>query len=223
LADVTIAPGSIFQSYKSVVTPDGRVQKEEGNLYLWQEYGLTWRETVAPSGEYNLGFLVESAGGTSGFDSVGVTIDNSNVMADTSGYNEIALGVGFEYPADWVAPFSAEGQIITFNKESTESILVAFYTIAEESKWRVSEQYLRNYNLQSPDAGQEVTVAGLDGIAFQYTIPRDDGGQPFVGRAFAFFRDGSTGQDGDCVCGGRGRPRHRRSALQPVHQRAKGV
>ncbi len=197
LADITIAPGSIFQSYKSVVTPDGRVQKEEGNLYLWQEYGLTWRETVAPSGEYNLGFLVESAGGTSGFDSVGVTIDNSNVMADTAGYNEIALGVGFEYPAEWVAPFSAEGQIITFNKESTESILVAFYTLAEDSKWRVSEQYLRNYNLQSPDAGQEVTVAGLDGIAFQYTIPRDDGGQPFVGRAFAFFQEtaqlGKTG------------------------------
>jgi hypothetical protein len=118
-------------------------------------------------------------------------------MADTAGYNEIALGVGFEYPADWVAPFSAEGQIITFNKESTESILVAFYTIAEESKWRVAEQYLRNYNLQSPDAGQEVTVAGLDGIAFQYTIPRDDGGQPFVGRAFAFFQEtaqlGKTG------------------------------
>ena len=188
LADIVIAPNSIFQSYKSVVSPDGRVQKAEGNLYIWQDYGLTWRETVAPSGEYNLGFLVESAGGSSGFDSVNVTIDNSAVVAGNAGYNETSLGVGFEYPEDWVSPFSADGQIITFNKESTESIVVAFYTIAEENKWRVAEQYIRNYNLESPDDGQEATVAGVEGVAFQYTIPRDDGGQPFVGRAFAFYQ-----------------------------------
>ncbi|MCD4686632.1 MAG: hypothetical protein K8S97_11920, partial [Anaerolineae bacterium] len=79
LAVIDIAPGSEFQTYRSVVTPEGRVVQEPGNTYIWPETGLAWRWQPAPTGEYNLGLLITTFGGTTGFASKTVHIDNTGI------------------------------------------------------------------------------------------------------------------------------------------------
>src|SRR5690606_22947389 len=60
LAVINIPEGSEFIALRSVVTADGRVVTEPGNVYTWPAGGLTYSNQPAPSGQYNIGLLVEA-------------------------------------------------------------------------------------------------------------------------------------------------------------------
>ncbi len=76
LGVIDIPEGSRFQAYRSLVSPDGRVRVEPGTEYTWP---VTWDDRPAPSGQYNLGFLMTAFGGTTGFTSVSTLVNNTGV------------------------------------------------------------------------------------------------------------------------------------------------
>jgi hypothetical protein len=76
LGVVEIPPGATFQAYRAVVTSDGRVRFEPGTVYNWPEWGLTWFEANADSGEYETGVVVTTYGGGTAFDSFTTEVNN---------------------------------------------------------------------------------------------------------------------------------------------------
>lgn len=58
-----IPPDSEFQTYQSVVSPDGRVTLQPGATYTWPAGGLSFAEEPAPPGEYRVGVTVITFGG----------------------------------------------------------------------------------------------------------------------------------------------------------------
>jgi hypothetical protein len=80
---VEIPAGATFQTYQYTVTPDGGLQREPHQTYIWHKDGVFIQTAPAPSGNYELGFLVTAFGGNTGFDSVPVKIDNDEIGDDT--------------------------------------------------------------------------------------------------------------------------------------------
>jgi hypothetical protein len=76
---VEIPAGSTFQTYQYVVTPDGGLQREPHQTYIWNKSGIFIQTAPAPSGKYELGFLITAFGGNTGFGSAPVEIDNDGV------------------------------------------------------------------------------------------------------------------------------------------------
>ncbi|MBN1565200.1 MAG: hypothetical protein JXA10_15250, partial [Anaerolineae bacterium] len=131
LAVISIPPGSEFQAYSSVRTPDGRVIAEanEAITYIWPEDGLTWQAAPAPSGDYDLGLLMTAFGGTTGFTSTTVTVNNDEVDQNLLG----ALWTNFYFslvqPADWSRlnrPPDGSLWMYSTNDTGTEGIYVIF-------------------------------------------------------------------------------------------------
>lgn len=102
LAVITIPTGSEFIANRSIVTPDGRVVVEEGNRYTWPEGGLTYTNEPAPSGQYNIGLLIEAIGGTTGHFATETTVDNDGLMdSDLRGRSILSIGFTLTYPKTW--------------------------------------------------------------------------------------------------------------------------
>ncbi|HRF98086.1 MAG TPA: hypothetical protein PLZ51_22925, partial [Aggregatilineales bacterium] len=101
LAVITIPTGAIFQTYKYVVTQDGRVSAVEGNEYIWTEDGLSWQYQPAPSGNYNVGILITAFGGTTGFVKETVSVNNDDLASDLRAETRPDVGVTIPRPQVW--------------------------------------------------------------------------------------------------------------------------
>ncbi|MBZ0241506.1 MAG: hypothetical protein K8H77_12800, partial [Cutibacterium acnes] len=185
LASVTPEPGGTFQTNRSVVTPDGQVVSEPGTLYTWPEGGISWHETPASDGQYQLGFLVEAFGGATGFDSVTVTVNNSGVDNSLQGYVDLDWGFIYQRPADWTnVVYFPDGYLSTNDQSGDQSIFV--YAVEEETDL---EQIIRNalepYNAEIGDEFTPIEVDGREALEFTQTYTIDD--RDFTGTGFAVY------------------------------------
>ncbi len=189
LAEVVIPEGSLFQSYRQFVKPDGRSAVKPGTSYMWGANGLTWSEEVAPDGTYRLGFLVEAQGGTAGFDSAEVTVNNENVPDGRRGFLAINLGLSFGYPEEWVTPIAASGFIQTFNEEQTQSISVISFTAQSDNVLQIAENYERKFGYESSGEPELVELGrfNIPAAKFEYTHELD--GVTWYGRGYAMYRE----------------------------------
>ncbi len=189
LAVVTIAPGSEFQAYSSVVTPDGRVVSEPGNAYIWPENGLTWAWHPAPDGQYYLGFLLTAFGGTTGFDSTTVTVNNTGIDPALRGETRLDIGFNLARPADWtrLAYFPDTGYLRTSSPDDSENLTVYFSIVKYDgSDFEViPEGFLSSYGRTRTTASTPVDVNGTQAVQFDYTYETDAG--TVDGRALATF------------------------------------
>lgn len=96
-----IPVGSDFQAYSSVVTADGIVGSEPGTTYTWPESGLTWTWEPAPSGDYRLGLLVTTFGGTTAYATAEKTVNNDAVDTTLRRDSWLQLGVMLPRRVDW--------------------------------------------------------------------------------------------------------------------------
>lgn len=187
IADVQLAPGGIFQANRSVVTPDGRVNVIPGNTYVWPENGISWVEAPAPSGQYNLGFLAEAFGGTTGFDAATVTVANDSVGADTRGYVDYDWGFRLLHPNEWfdVSYFPDPDWLQTSNLDATEYMFV--YPVYETTGdlQEIAQTVLDRYSLAADGAFTPITVGGQEALEFTFTYSVDE--QNFSARSFATY------------------------------------
>ncbi|HRF95244.1 MAG TPA: hypothetical protein PLZ51_08615, partial [Aggregatilineales bacterium] len=113
----------------------------------WGETGISWTQESAPSGQYNLGFLVTAFGGASGFDSVEVTVDNQTLPPDLSGYADINLGVNFQRPAGWSSIVDLGGWL-TASSARGDAVLNVYYFRAVDDIFGVLETAQKRFDLE---------------------------------------------------------------------------
>ena len=101
LAVVNIPDGSTFVAYKGTVTPDGRVVTDLGNSYIWTNDAMTYTFEPAPAGEYNIGLLASAYGGTTGFASETIAVDNTGVNPDLRANTYLFRGFTVTRPDTW--------------------------------------------------------------------------------------------------------------------------
>ncbi|NJL94596.1 MAG: hypothetical protein HC915_13160 [Anaerolineae bacterium] len=187
LASIGLAEGGEFQTYRAMVTPDGRVMREPGNSYTWRPGALRYDQAAAPTGTYQLGFLVTAIGGTTGFESVTVAVNNDNLDPTLRGYVDPDWGFNFHYPAVWfdVTYFPDDDWLQTSNAERTEFIFVyPVYAAAGQSPEAIAREALGRFQA-TPEGLAPISVAGQEGLEFTFSYLSD--GQPFVGRGFAVY------------------------------------
>ena len=117
LGVIEIPPGSTFQAYRLVVAPDGRVLPEPGTEYTWPEEGLTVQWGEALSGQYELGFLFESFGGTIGFDAVTVMVNNEDRDTTVKGFIDIEEGI-----ADFAEWVKKQTDVVDLSDKASEEL-----------------------------------------------------------------------------------------------------
>jgi len=187
LASITPEVGGTFLTYRSLVTPDGRAVTEPGTVYTWPEGGISWYETPAPDGQYNLGFLIEAFGGSTGFDSVMVTVNNSGVDSSLQGYVDLDWGFIFQRPVDWtsVVYFPDGGYLATNNDDATQNIFV--YSVSDETDLEaIARAALDPFGGTMNEDFTPATLDGQEALAFSFTYETSDGAQ-FIGKALAVY------------------------------------
>jgi hypothetical protein len=194
LANITLEAGGIFQTYRSVVTPDGQLVSEPGTQYTWPENGVSWFESPAPDGQYNLGFLVEAFGGATGFDSVEVTVNNSGVEADRQGYIDLDWGFIFQRPADWsnVVYFPDDQYLTTNSSTGTQNIYV--YAVDDETDLEtIAQLALEPYSVTINDDFTATSVGDQDALTFTFSYETTEGTEGFAKAMVVYLDDVALG------------------------------
>lgn len=194
LGVITITPGSVVQTYRTLVGPDDDVIREPGNTYTWRGNGLTWSYQPAPSGEYRIGLEVAAFGGVTDTASVSVRVDNEATNpALRADINPAFLSVMVR-PADWTP--------LASNRDRTWSRTIAPDGRANQTVYRLRDEQISNtndlndlinanaawYGWQIVHAPQPIFINNELALQFDYTYA-NDAGQMVVGRAFAVFHD----------------------------------
>ncbi len=193
VAVVTIPVGAEFQTFRYVVTPDGRVVTQIGNTYTWPEGGLKWSWEPAPNGNYNLGLIVTTFGGTTGFNNTAVTVNNDGVDVDLR--SNIRGGEGFSWsrpktwlPAVGVAGPMGFGLLRSNNPDSSSNF--SFYPVRPTQGLtpdltNIASIAERDYALTRIGEYRQITVDGQTVLEFDYEYANENGN--FTGRGFAYY------------------------------------
>ena len=196
VAVIDIPVGSEFVAYRAIVSPDGRVERVEGNSYIWPEGGLTWSWQPAPSGEYRLGLLVTAFGGTIGHADTTVLVDNDGLDSELRGDTRLDLGFTVSRPVQWerqtlVAQFPPSYITQTTDQRSNRSVYFAVNTPGSASNAPLNElpdilaRVVELYGLESVSEAREITVDGQPALEVTYTRQTDQG--QMLGKGFAVF------------------------------------
>ena len=141
----------------------------------------------APSGQYNLGFLIEAFGGTTGFASTTVTVNNDSIDSTQTGYVDDDWGFRILHPSEWfsVSYFPDTDLLQTANLDETEYIFI--YPVYDSADLQViAQQVLDRFSMASTTGFTPTTVGGQDALQFDLTYTSDAG--TWNGRAFATYR-----------------------------------
>ncbi len=186
----SIPDGADFQSFRALVTADGRVIVEPGTLYIWPENGLSWTWEPAPSGAYEAGLLVTGYGGATGFVSVPVRVDNDDVDVTLRADIQTNLGFSLARPALW-SPLTISTDPDFFRSTSADgasnyTVYFAIQNVSEDLE-QLSRSILENYDLESTGTLTPLELdSGQSAVQFDYTYERD--GEPVLGRGFTLYK-----------------------------------
>lgn len=191
LANIELTPGGTFQAYRSVVTPDGRVDVQDGTIYTWPEGGIRTYQVPAPDGQYNLGFLIEAFGGATGFDSATVTVNNEGVDHSLAGSVDLDWNYITQRPADWTdfvyfPDDDGNGYETANNSDGTQRIYIYPVYEATGDLEAIANEVLGRYTVEFDGQFSPITVDGRDALEFTFTYDASDG-VVFTGRAFAVY------------------------------------
>ncbi|MEP6986933.1 MAG: clostripain-related cysteine peptidase, partial [Chloroflexota bacterium] len=189
VASIRIEAGGTFQTFRSEVTADGRVLQKDGTNFTWPEKGISWDYAPAPTGQYNLGFLIESAGGTTGFSSAKVNVDNDQVDKSLLGYVDADFGLVFQRPTGWYAVdyFPADDFLQTGSLDDKQYMVDYIGKDGVTDLKEIAQAVLDKYNFTSDDTFKKTKVGGLDALEFTFHYTNDTG--DFTGHAFAVYRE----------------------------------
>jgi hypothetical protein len=189
LAPLRLEVGGEFQSYRSVVSPDGIVQTQPGTTYQITEQGISWSQEPAPDGEYNLGFLIEAFGGATGFNSTRVTVNNDGVDPTTVGYLDTDWGFLIQRPDNFSSmDYFPDGGFLQSSRNGEEYLFVYSVVDADdpEDLESIARQALDPFGTDYEGRFTQATYGDRDGLEFDYTYTNNDG-DDFTGRGFVTY------------------------------------
>lgn len=195
LATISIPTGTRFISSRSVVTSDGRVVQELGNVYLWPEGGLTYTYQPAPTGKYQIGVLVTSFGGTTGYTSVTVDVNNDGVNADLRAGLRTDAGFIITRPKDWGFLSIASDMGIGYYRSSSadgNSNISAYFSLAPDASTNLAaipaETLMSYFGILWNGVYTQTTVGGAPAIEFDFAYPDSVGRRGTINaKGFAVF------------------------------------
>jgi hypothetical protein len=193
LAPIRIPAGAEFQAYRWIVSSNGQIKAEPGTIYHWPADGLTWQTKPTPSGNYDLGFLVRSFGGTTGFDAVTVVVDNDDLDEAYRGYADVRLGLNFQHPADWLTPADFGDRLSTATTDGTERLNVYYFRTSDADFEVVLETFAEQYGVTINETNDIIEVSGHTAQTFTYDY-QDTAGSLYQGQAFVVYRTTTRGE-----------------------------
>lgn len=162
-ADITLPADTRFQAYTSVVQADGATKYVAGNEYRWG--GLRTFDRTPVSGDYDLGFLIRTRAGTTGFASTPMTIATSgDAITDT--YVDSQLGFTVSTPRGWTRS-TVEGRL-TFSTAGTE-LAIMTQPQADDSPYTALSNYLATSDQTLAQSADLTTINGLSVLRFLTT------------------------------------------------------
>jgi hypothetical protein len=188
-ANIRPETGGLFVAYRHLVTPDGESYAEYGNEYVWPEGGISWRNRPAPTGLYNLGFLVTGFTGDSGFSATTVQVNHDDVNENYRGYVDDEWGYNFVYPSDWTGftYFSQNGWESANSPTQDQFIYVYPVEPSATDPLTVANETMAQYGvtIQNPTP---IVIDGRDAVEFTYEWVVENG-TVYSGRAFAVYQE----------------------------------
>ncbi len=190
-ANIRPQAGGTFIAYRDVVTPDGQTERSAGNQYVWPQEGLTYSSLPAPSGLYNLGFLIQGFDGSTGYNATTVQVENDPADSAWQGYVDDEWGFIFQYPSDWgdVAYFADQNWEAATSPDGAQGIYV--YTVAPSAPDPavIAAEALAQYNVSINSASlRPFSLSdGTPAAQFSY-LWTTTGGASFSGSAIAFYQ-----------------------------------
>ena len=186
LGVIDIHPGSTVQTYQNTVTPDGRVVLEPGNTYTWGSNTMTWAWHPAQDGEYNLGVQITAFGGTTGFATTPITVNNTDVPADIRAFTRERAGFVVPYPEDWVELTLFSNVDRASDESGTYRVQIYLTTLQTDMTLEsLAVTISETYGFEITSSYTEIEIAGVPAVEFDLSAP------PYTGRAFAVMIPGS--------------------------------
>lgn len=188
-ANILPEAGGEFQSWRAIVTPDGTLTNQPGNLYQWTAEGLSWANAPAPTGDYNLGFLVQGFTGETGFNSVPISVNNTGLDRRLRGFLDLDWGFTLIYPLAYydLIWFPSNSWEEASSADGSELIYVYPVFDALDDLQAIGTEALARYGVDvDANSFTPLTVDGLDALEFTYSFQGDGG--LFNARAFAVYR-----------------------------------
>lgn len=106
LAVISIPTGAQFQVYQTIVNASGKTQitPDERITFIWNDQLNIHSAVPAPTGDYNLGFVIETFGGAQSSASVPVRVNNDDIDPNLRGYTDTQWGYTMVVSAEWEEP-----------------------------------------------------------------------------------------------------------------------
>jgi hypothetical protein len=191
LAVIDIAPGSTFEAYRSIVSPDGSVKQQPGTRYTWPTDGLMWEWRPAPTGDYEMGLLMTSFGGSISQQSLRIAVNNDGLSANIRAESDPNLGFTLVRSNNWdeLAFDSQRFFYRTQNGDKTANRSVYFPLVLEnpENIENIAETTIADYGLERISEYREGAIDGIPGLVFDYRYNTNS--STMLGRGIAIYHN----------------------------------
>ncbi|MCU0481119.1 MAG: clostripain-related cysteine peptidase [Anaerolineae bacterium] len=173
LAVVEIPDGAQFQVYRTLVSEGGQTQvvPDETNTFTWGNLAMRWT-VPAPSGEYNLGFVIEAFGGAQSIATQPVTINNDNIAPNLRGHTDLVWGYTFVITEnDWFEPtfFGDLNYEEVYYKDELTRLRIYQYQQLDETIEPNAESILATYGYTDVIQEESITINGAEKDLYTYT------------------------------------------------------
>jgi|GEM_PF-1411275 len=185
VAPIQPVDGGIFQAYQFQVTADGRVNKVPGVEFVWSDQ-IRYDDMPAPSGDYQLGFLVEAFAGATGFAAANVTVNNDAINPDLLGYVDRDWGFRAVYPKDWFEyNWFPDSQWLQANNVEETRYFFVYPAYDDTNMQSAITNTAASYSFTPQGEARPITVAGRDALEFDFIYFIND--VEWAGRGFALY------------------------------------
>ncbi|MDX2078193.1 MAG: clostripain-related cysteine peptidase [bacterium] len=191
LGVVEIPDEAQFQVYITLVTGDGQTQivPDETTTFTWAKNQIRLTNIPAPSGDYNMGFAIETFGGGQTLTTIPTTINNDDLPPNTRGYTSLSWGYTVVLDNNWSSLIETEfGYAEAYLNDEIQELRVYTYTAITEELF--VEDVLTEYSLEALDTQnvtinnesiELVTYQGAESVGVGALFPTPDGDAIFVG------------------------------------------
>lgn len=193
VAPITIPTGAEFVAYRYVVMSDGDVKPEAGNSYTWGENGIAFVDSDVPAGNYEMGFLVKTFSGISGFASTPITITTSDAgREEFVGYTDLELGINYQHPATWQSVTDLQDILYTVAPNDNTEMLV--YSIPMTGNtYEILDVFTRAYNARLFAPATSLSLFDTPALQFDVTWAERPG---WRGRGVVVYKETAQGDMG---------------------------
>lgn len=187
-------PGDVFQPSLLIMAADGTLSAQAGTTLVYDDAPALYRSArPLPAGRYAVGLRATALDNSAIVATQLVTVDPTGAPVGFRAYVDVANGVQFLYPADWLPPATQEGVTFTRNISGTAQLQVRTYPNWPSDLDALQGEVLSTFGQVSVLLQEAVTVGAAPGVAGIRTAYGYDSAEqgPRTGAFITFLQDGT--------------------------------